>query len=120
MRKMIINENQKGFLFKNGKYIKMLDAGKYSLFGGKKIEISELDQPITCGRCSLETLLADKSVADCTTVVEVGDEELALHYVNGKFSSVLSRGKYAFWSVADQHEFKMVIQLIPSVEDINR
>lgn len=117
MRKMIINENQKGFLFKNGKYIKMLDAGKYSLFGGKKIEISELDQPITCGRCSLETLLADKSVADCTTVVEVGDEELALHYVNGKFSSVLSRGKYAFWSVADQHEFKMVDISTPMVDE---
>lgn len=117
MRKMIINENQKGFLFKNGKYIKMLDAGKYSLFGGKKIEISELDQPITCGRCSLETLLADKSVADCTTVVEVGDEELALHYVNGKFSSVLSRGKYAFWSIADQHEFKMVDISTPMVDE---
>ena len=35
---MIINENQKGFLFKNGKYMKLLDAGKYHLFGGKEIE----------------------------------------------------------------------------------
>ena len=46
MKKMIINENQKGFLFKNGKYTKMLDAGKYYLFGGKEIEISCLEQPI--------------------------------------------------------------------------
>ena len=42
MKKMIINENQMGFLFKNGKYTKTLDAGKYHLFGGKEIEISNL------------------------------------------------------------------------------
>ena len=95
MKKMIINENQKGFLFKNGKCIKLLDAGKYHLFGGKEIEISNLEQPIVCNRCALETLLADKAIADQVAVVEVGDEELALHYVNGKFSSVLRHGKYA-------------------------
>ena len=71
MKKMIINENQKGFLFKNGKYMKLLDAGKYHLFGGKEIDISNLDQPIACSKCALETLLADKAVADRVTVVEV-------------------------------------------------
>ena len=60
MKKMIINENQKGFLFKNGKYIKVLDAGKYHLFGGKEIEISNLEQPIVCSKCALETLLAKR------------------------------------------------------------
>ena len=117
MKTMIINENQKGFLFKNGKYIRLLDAGKYHLFGGKQIEISNLDQPITCSKCALETLLADKSVAERVTVVEVGDQELALHYVNGKFSSVLRHGKHAFWSVVDQHEFKIVDISTPAVDE---
>ena len=116
MKTMIINENQKGFLFKNGKYIKLLDAGKYHLFGGKEIEIVGLDQPIACSKCALEILLADKSVAERVTVVEVGDEELALHYVNGKFSSVLRHGKHAFWSVVDQHEFKIVDISTPEVD----
>ena len=115
MKTMIINENQKGFLFKNGKYVKMLDAGKYYLFGGREIEISNLDQPITSSRCALETLLADKAVAQRVSVIEVGDEELALHYVNGKFSSVLRHGKHAFWSVVDQHEFKIVDISTPEV-----
>ena len=117
MKKMIINENQKGFLFKNGKYVKLLGAGKYYLFGGKKIEISNLDQPVECSKCALETLLADKAIADRVSVVEVGDEELALHYVNGKFSSVLRQGKYAFWSVVDQHEFKIVDISTPAVDE---
>lgn len=116
MRKIIINENQKGFLFKNGKYIKLLGAGKYHLLGDQEIEVSHLDQPIVCGMCALETLLADKAVAKCVTVAEVGDEELALHYVNGKFSSVLRHGRYAFWSVVDRHEFKIVDISTPEVD----
>ena len=116
MKKMVIHENQKGFLFKNGKYRKLLDAGKYHLFGGKEIEIVGLDQPITSGKCALETLLADKAVAERVMVVEVGDQELALHYMNGKFSSVLRQGKHAFWSVVDQHEFKIVDISTPEVD----
>jgi len=116
MKKVIINENQKGFLFKNGRYIKMLDAGKYYLIGGREIEISPLELPINCEKCALEILLADKAVADRVAVVEVADEELALHYVNGKFSSVLRHGKYAFWSVVDRHEFKIVDISTPMVD----
>lgn len=71
MKKIIINENQKGFLFKNGKYIELLGAGKYRLYGGREIEISELEQPVACSRCALETLLADKNVADRVTVAVV-------------------------------------------------
>ena len=117
MKKIIINENQKGFLFKNGKYIKLLDAGKYHQYGDREILISDLNQPVICPKCALEILLADKAVTEQVAVVEVGDEELALHYINGKFSSVLHRGKYAFWSVVNRHEFKMVDISTPVVDE---
>lgn len=117
MKKIIINENQKGFLFKNGRYMKLLDAGKYYPVGGKEIEISHLDQAITSERCALETLLEDPQISNRVSVVEVGDEELALHYINGKFSAVLHHGKYAFWSVTDQHEFKRIDISVPIVDD---
>lgn len=117
MKKIVINENQKGFLFKNGRCIKLLDAGKYHTFGGREIEVSSMEQPIVSGRCALETLLADENVAKRVTVVEVGDEELALHFVNGKFSSVLCHGKHAFWSVTDKHEFKIADISNPTVDE---
>ena len=116
MKKIVINENQKGFLFKNGKYIKMLDAGKYNVFGGRSIEVLDLELPISSKRCSLEALLADSAVSKIASVIEVGDEQLALHYVNGKLSSVHRQGKFAFWSVADQHEFKIVDISTPEVD----
>ena len=115
MRKIIINENQRGFLFKNGKYVKMLTAGKYYVYGGKEIETAELNQPIIPNMCALDTVLNDKAVANDASVIEVADEQLALHFVNGKFDSVLLRGKYAFWSVADKHEYKIVDISTPEV-----
>ena len=41
MTTVIINENQNGLLFKNGKYQKTVGAGKYRLFGGRTMEILE-------------------------------------------------------------------------------
>lgn len=46
MKKVIINENQKGFLFHNGRFVKLLGAGKYPLFGAREIEIVSLKEPL--------------------------------------------------------------------------
>ena len=115
MKKVIINENQRGLLFKNGKYVKMLPAGKYFSYGGKEIEVLNLDQPIISDKCALDIILSDKMVASNVSVIEVADEELALHFVNGKFASVLRHGKYAFWSLIDKHEYKIVDISTPEV-----
>ena len=115
MKKVIINENQRGLLFKNGKYVKMLPAGKYFSYGGKDIEVLNLDQPIVSDKCALDIILSDKMVANNVSVIEVADEELALHFVNGKFASVLRHGKYAFWSLIDKHEYKIVDISTPEV-----
>lgn len=115
MKKIIINENQRGFLFKNGKYVKMLTAGKYHTYGGREIEVVYLDQPIFSAKCTLETILSDNAVAGAVSVIEVADQELALHFVNGKYASVLPHGKYAFWSVIDKHDYKIVDISTPEV-----
>lgn len=115
MKKIIINEKQRGFLFKNGKYVKMLDAGKHYTFGGSEIEVHELDQPLISDKCALDIFLSDNEVNSRVSVVEVADEQLALHFVNGKFTSVLRRGKYAFWAISDTHEYQIVDISTPEV-----
>lgn len=117
MKKIIINENQKGLLFKNGKYIKLLGAGCHRIFSSGIIEVLENDRPLESQRISLDALLCDSEIAECVSVVEVGDEELALHFVNGKFDSVLSCGKYAFWKDSGNHEYKTVDISTPYVDE---
>ncbi len=115
MKKIIINENQRGLLFKNGKYVKMLEAGKYFAHGGKEIEVICLDRPIVSDKCALEIILNDPKVASNVSIIEVADQELALHFVNGKFDSILRPGKHAFWSQLDKHEYKIVDTSTPEV-----
>lgn len=113
--KTIINEKQRGLLFHNGKYVKMLEPGKYRTFFGKYIEVLDLSEPLSTPFCSLDVLLKDEKIASQTVTVEVGDEQLALHFANGKFTSCLPQGKYAFWSIFDKHTFTIVDISTPEV-----
>ena len=120
MKKIIISENEKGLLFKNGKFVKLLDAGKYRLFGDSVVERRPMDElygELLPSGCSLETLLRNKEIARQTTVVDVGEQEIALHFVDGKFAQALKKGKYAFWSVERKHEFQIVSIANPEVGD---
>ena len=117
MKGITVKENQRGLLFKKGKYVKTLGAGKYILSRGSEVEIAHLDQPILPRGCSLDTLLKDAALKGSVSLVEVGDEELALHYVNGNFSSVLRTGRHAFWSVTDTHTFEIVDISTPKVSE---
>ena len=117
MKKVIISENQRGLLFKNGRYVKLLSPGKYYTFGARVIEVLSLTEPVSSFRCNVETLINDKNTHDKLAVVDVEDQMLALHYVNGRFSSVLRQGKHAFWSIADKHEFRLVDTSDPIVDE---
>lgn len=115
MRKVIINENERGLLFRNGRYVKLLGPGKYHLFGGSQIETMPLDGMLSPCQCSLDTLLSDPGIASQVCTAEVTDQQLALHFTDEKFSEALGPGKYAFWTVQQQHRFQYVDTSTPDV-----
>ena len=111
MKKIIVNENERGFLFKDGKFVKVLKAGKYYTYGSRIIEVVSVNEPVFSNHCSLNTLLESEDLKKEAAIVEVGGvgmQEIALHFVNGKFNGVLSHGTHAYWNVGDKHEFKIV------------
>ena len=113
----IIRENQKGFLFRNGRYLGLLSAGKHRVGGAKTIEVTNLDQPVSSACCSLDTLLADPAVEAATSVVTVPDGFLALHFIDGSFAGVLRTGRYAFWATEREHSYRMVDLAEPEVDE---
>lgn len=116
MKKIIINENQRGFLFKNGKFEKLLGAGKYHLFSAdKQIEVVSVEDQLSSASCDLDTLLSNPEVSQSVSVAEVPDQRLALHFTNGKFSGILKPGKYAFWNAGKSHTFQMTDTSTPEV-----
>lgn len=114
--KTIINENQRGLMFKNGGFEKMLGAGKYITLGNKTIETLDIGQNVISAYCTLNTLLENNALSKAVDVIEVADRQLALHYVDGKFTGILKSGKYAFWKSFGKHEFTVVDISKPEVD----
>ena len=117
--KVIINNNQKGLLFKNGVLIELLGAGKYSADGKTKIiEILPLGEEIRSQNATAAQILAMDKSSELTSEVTVKNGEVCLHYVDGVFSSALTAGRHAFWNDAGAHEFKTYSTADPKITDI--
>lgn len=117
MQRIAIANYQKGLLFKNGEFVKLLEPGRYTLFKSAEVEIVQVNhQPIITHFCPLDTLLENGEFRRRVSVVEVTDEQLALHFVNGQFASVLKSGKYAFWAIGQRHEFRFADISTPIVD----
>ena len=117
MHKVIVHENQKALLLRNGRFVKLLSAGKYHLFGDRQIELLPLDQALTSEFCPLETLLTDPEIAAQTVSVAVADQQIALHMVDGRFAGVLRTGRHAFWNTLQSHTFRLIDMQTPEVPD---
>ena len=115
MKTVVIHEKERGLLFRNGQYMKLLTAGKYRVRRGFEIECLSLDGAIITPKCPLDRLLADDAIKACAVEVTVGDEELALHYVDGRFAEVLRGGRYAFFTVDHTHTFEKLDISEPTV-----
>ena len=117
MEKVLVHDNQRGLLFRSGRFVKLLPPGRYRTFGDNRVEVLELEDPLSSEMCPLETLLADSEIARQVSTVEVADQQLALHFVDGKFAEALPKGKYAFWAVQKRHEYQMEDFSTPKVGD---
>ena len=105
MYKITVNENQKGLLFIKGKFSKLLESGKYRLSGQREIEVLDIGEPIKSAYTTVEKLAGNERLKDRITVIDVADEQIALHFINGRFDRALRRGRHAFWNSAGEHTF---------------
>jgi regulator of protease activity HflC (stomatin/prohibitin superfamily) len=111
--KTIIKENQRGLLTKNGRFTDYLLPGKHVTLGsGTKIRIVDLDYEFTS---ELDVFLTNAKLRADLSVVDVPDLSVALHFVNGRFSKLLTSGKYAYFNIYDKHEFRIIDVTSPEV-----
>ena len=108
--KAIINENERGYLFKNGSFLKLLNPGKYtylSLFG-YKVTTVKIDNLVDSAGLNLSILMRDKNFKESITYISVPDNKIALHYVDDNLTDVLPRGEFAFWNIFKKHYFEII------------
>ncbi len=120
MRTMIY-ENQRGLLFKNGKFEKCLGPGKYRAGRRTEIEVLPLQHPIGSEMASIDVLLQDEALQGQVVSLDVKPRQVALHFVNGHFAELLSQGRHAFWKDCGEHTFQLTDISEPEVgEEIPR
>lgn len=116
--KVIINDNQKGLLFKNGVLTGLLNAGKYGVNKAKTIDTINIDDEIKSEKATLAKILAIPGVSESVSEITVKNGEIGLHYVDGVFRDTLDSGRHAFWNEAGFHEFKVYNTAEPRVTDL--
>lgn len=115
--KVVINDKERGLLYRKGKLKKLLDAGNYTAFGSEKIEKSSILQAFVPLWCTIDSLMLVKGAGEKLIQVDVADNEMCLHYLDGNFKDILSAGRYAFWKEGGKHEFRMINIEDPEIGD---
>lgn len=114
----IIKENQRGLLFKNGKFIDYLKPGKHMRFGlGYNVEIVYIAEEFKLCGFDLDVFIKNEALAQEIETVDVADETIVLHFENGKYVGTLTSGKYAFWKIHKKHTFQIVDIKTPEVSE---
>jgi regulator of protease activity HflC (stomatin/prohibitin superfamily) len=109
-RKITIQTDERGLLFRKGSYEKLLQPGTYRLwpFAEHSVVALNITKPFTVQGKDLQLFLHDEKLLEELDVIQVQDHEYVLHYEDGKFLSLLTAGKYAFWNILKKHAYVRV------------
>lgn len=118
--KMMIRENERGFLFRKGLFVKMLTVGEQRVwkFRGETCVKVVADGPVLVPEVEPAVLLGDAQFEKFIARVQVGDNELALHYVDGCITNALGTGEHLFWNIYHQHTFELVDLRHPEITSL--
>lgn len=107
-----IRDNEAGFVFKNGIFVKMLTCGAYrfSRLMGYDVRIDEMRYEVSMDYLDVpyQVLATDEAFRERTLRVEVPEGELGFVYINGRLNHVIEEGDCVFWNVYDKYEVKFV------------
>jgi regulator of protease activity HflC (stomatin/prohibitin superfamily) len=108
--KIIVKDNERALLYKNGVFAKLLQPGKHTVwpFFGESAEKVKAEGKIAFPDMNLSVLLKDAEFEKSVAVVEVPDEHVAVHFVDGRITESLMPGKHAFWNISVKNTFEII------------
>jgi len=104
MKRVTINTNSVGLVYKREELKNVLTAGTYWLGFGETVEVYDMSKTFIASK-ELDVLLLNKDFENLVNVIEVKDNEVVLVYQNSNFKQVLTAGKYAFWIGLNKYSF---------------
>lgn len=113
----MIQEDERGLLFKDGNYVKCLSPGKHFLnpFANYDVVKADVNEPFDPVGRNIKIYLEDEELKKQLIVVEVKDYEMVIHFEDGNLIDVLTPGKYVYWNVLKKHEFIHIDKRNPEI-----
>ena len=108
--RIIISENERAFLYKDGIFKKMLEPGKctvHTFLGETSVKLTaegKLDFP----GMNLPVLRKDSDFEKSIAVVDVPDGCLAIRFAEGRITEALRPGTYAYWNIFKKNTFEII------------
>jgi len=106
MKRVQITTDEIGLVVKNNAVIRVLKSGKYWLGFGEKLEKYTTTHPFPSGR-NVDVLLQLTGFRELVDIVEVGDTEICLVFLNGNFEKTLASGRHLFWKELRERRFQL-------------
>ena len=108
--KIIVDENKRAFLSRNGRFVKMLEPGKHCFlsFLGYHVAMHAVDDHAFASDIPTNVYMKDSVFAKSVVTVSVPDDHVALHSIDGRYCDTLTRGEYTYWNIFKKHEFTLV------------
>ena len=108
--KYIIREQECGYLMKNGRFIKLLTAGKYQyprFLGYEVLTVPMTGEVDNCG-IPCEILMQQEAFSGRVVKVQLPDTSIALHFVNQAFQDVVVKPETYYWNVFQENTFRII------------
>jgi len=109
--KQIIKDTERGLLFRNGVYTKMLGPGRHRIhprLRGEAVSIVTARGVIDPKNFALDAMLRDPAFAKDTAVVSVPANSIGLVYADGVFDGTATAGKHVYWDTEHNITFEVV------------
>jgi regulator of protease activity HflC (stomatin/prohibitin superfamily) len=105
MKRVTINTNYVGLVFKKGKLVKALTKGNHWLGFGETITLYDRSRDYYFSAAELDILLINTDFLDLIYLITVADNELVLVYHNGNFKNILTAGRHVIWKNVSTYSF---------------
>jgi regulator of protease activity HflC (stomatin/prohibitin superfamily) len=125
VRRLKINPNERGLLFREGEFLGVLKPGAHWRFDPLlKLRLDKV-QPLNAWLVhnELDRMVKSGRLGDEVIVADLKDHERALLWIDGRYGGVLSSGVHAFWKaereirleVIDARAMKLVHDDLPHI-----
>ncbi|MBN2695366.1 slipin family protein [bacterium] len=119
IKKIVIKDEERGLLFKNSLFNKLLKPGVYYFppFVDIDVKIANINAPFYVTGYDVSIFIKNEQLAKELEVFEVKDYELGLLYEDGLFRAAYKAGKHPFFKGLKKREMRIIDKRIPEIDE---